>query len=138
MTKDILHACEYLEHVDPQQPTFVHEAKVLAISRPILTYNSKGCAKPGCKASKHGIVYEFGHSPHMVKGEPELGFDPVPAVLTEDGERLSRESRINYSKLVTIEHNVRVLFIGYIEPRYWPTVHDAVNACWDLKDHRHR
>lgn len=54
----------------------------------------------------------------MLDGEPKLGFAPVRVDMTEDGEKLSKESRVNYSKLVTIEHNVKV-FIGSIVTVGW-------------------
>ncbi|KAK9442443.1 hypothetical protein VB005_03503 [Metarhizium brunneum] len=105
---------------------------------PILTYGGRGCKKSGVKPNKHGIVYEAGQRPRQVEGEPRLGFQAVQVHLTEDGERLSRESRVNYSKLVTIEHNVSVFFIGSVAQNSWQIVEEAVNQCWDQKvHHRH-
>ena len=54
------------------------------------------------------------------------------------GERLSPQSRINYSKLVTVEHNVKVFFIGHIITEDWDVVRDAVNKCWEDKIHQRR
>lgn len=105
---------------------------------PILTYGGKACNKHGVKPAKHGIVYEHGHKPHMVSGEPKLGFPPVQATITEDGERLSKESRVNYSKLVTIEHNIRVFFIGSIMPNSLDIIKEAVNDCWYQKNHQRK
>ncbi|KHO00538.1 uncharacterized protein MAM_01316 [Metarhizium album ARSEF 1941] len=105
---------------------------------PILTYGGRGCKKSGVKPNKHGIVYEAGQRPRQVEGEPRLGFPAVQVHLTEDGERLSRESRVNYSKLVTVEHNVSVFFIGFVAQDSWPIVEDAVNQCWDEKVHHRR
>ncbi|KAB5575660.1 hypothetical protein GE09DRAFT_1053183 [Coniochaeta sp. 2T2.1] len=101
---------------------------------PILTYIRQGCKKKGVKADRHGIVHEFNTKPRPLEGEPKLGFKPVRVQLTAPGERLARESRINYSKLVTVEHNVKVFFIGNI---YWEDFNNvvpaAVNKCWGLK-----
>ncbi|UKZ83731.1 hypothetical protein TrVFT333_011540 [Trichoderma virens FT-333] len=61
--------------------------------------------------------------------------------MKEEGEKLSKESRVNYSKLVTVEHNVKVFFIGSIVYNDWELVSDAVNHCWNKKNHqkqRHR
>lgn len=111
---------------------------MLIFYSPILTYGGRGCKKSGVKPNKHGIVYEAGQRPRQVEGEPRLGFQAVQIHLTEDGERLSRESRVNYSKLVTIEHNVSVFFIGYVAQNSWQIVEEAVNQCWDQKvHHRH-
>ncbi|POR35735.1 Uncharacterized protein TPAR_04057 [Tolypocladium paradoxum] len=102
---------------------------------PILTYGGKGCKKRGVKPAKHGIIYERGHKARLLEGEPKLGFPPVKVEMTEEGEKLSRESRVNYSKLVTVEHNVKVFFIGSVVVNDWDIVQDAVNRCWSEKNH---
>ncbi|KAK2045331.1 hypothetical protein LZ31DRAFT_253945 [Colletotrichum somersetense] len=104
---------------------------------PILTYQGKACKKKGVKAHKHGMVYH--NKPHRpLQNEPELGFAPVRARLTVDGEKLDKASRVNYSKLVTIEHNVKVFFIGHISPEALDDFADAVDTCWERKTHSHR
>ncbi|KAH6603306.1 hypothetical protein Trco_008081 [Trichoderma cornu-damae] len=108
---------------------------------PILTYGGKGCKKKGVKADKHGIIHERGSKPRLLDKEPKLGFPPVRVEMKEEGEKLSKESRVNYSKLVTVEHNVKVFFIGSIVYNDWDLVSDAVNHCWNKKNHqkqRHR
>lgn len=89
--------------------------------------------KHGVKPEKHGIAYQRGSVPKLLAKEPEPGFRPIEIDMYANGERLSRESRINYSKLVTVEHNVKVMFIGAVARSDWPTVTDAVNKCWDQK-----
>ncbi|KJZ75621.1 hypothetical protein HIM_05084 [Hirsutella minnesotensis 3608] len=102
---------------------------------PILTYGGKGCKKKGVKPQKHGIIHERNHKARLLDGEPKLGFPPVAVEMTEEGEKLSRESRVNYSKLVTVEHNVKVFFIGSVVSKDWDAVRDAVNQCWTDKIH---
>ncbi|KAJ6442250.1 integral membrane protein (Ytp1) [Purpureocillium lavendulum] len=104
---------------------------------PILTYGGKACKKKGVKPAKHGIVYERGHKARPLDKEPPLGFPPVKVQMHEEGERLSKESRVNYSKLVTVEHNVKVFFIGSIVGDDWDLVQEAVNQCWEQKN-RHK
>lgn len=103
---------------------------------PILTYSGKGCLKKGCKPNKHGIAYETGKKAQRIKGEPRLGFNPVRITFKAGGESLPKEARINYSKLVTIEHNVKVFFIGSVSSADFPIVEEAVNSCWELKNHQ--
>lgn len=55
----------------------------------------------------------------------------------EPYENLSKASRVNYSKLITVEHNVKVLFIGRVVSGDWDIVTDAVNKCWRKKT-RHK
>ncbi|KAH8160231.1 hypothetical protein CIB48_g8013 [Xylaria polymorpha] len=87
----------------------------------------------GVRPSKHGIIYAAGQKPKLLRNEPELGFDPVPLEIYAEGETLARESRVNYSKLVTIEHNVKVFFIGRIPYPYFDSVSYAVDKCWNDK-----
>lgn len=103
---------------------------------PILTYDRQGCNKKGAKPKKHGIIVEDGTKPKLLKNEPTLGFDAVRIKITSRNEKISRESRVNYSKLVTIEHNVKVFFIGHILPDDFDIVTNAVDTCWDSKDRR--
>ncbi|KAJ3940125.1 uncharacterized protein N0V96_010135 [Colletotrichum fioriniae] len=99
---------------------------------PILTYQGKACNKRGVKAHKHGMIYS--HKLHRpLRDEPKLGFPPVRAKITIEGEKLAKESRVNYSKLVTVEHNVKVFFIGYISPDDFEDVEYAVDDCWEKK-----
>ncbi|WYZ46535.1 hypothetical protein EsH8_IX_000760 [Colletotrichum jinshuiense] len=105
---------------------------------PILTYQGKACNKKGVKAHKHGIIYAQGSKPRTVSNEPKLGFAPIRAKITIEGEKLAKESRINYSKLVTVEHNVKVFFIGFIGQDEIGDAVDAVNKCWEQKVHAKR
>lgn len=73
-----------------------------------------------------------------MSGEPKLGFAPARVEITQDGEKLSKESRVNYSKLVTVEHNVKVLFIGHVTAADYDIVAEAVNKCWEEKIHHKR
>jgi hypothetical protein len=90
----------------------------------------RACLKPGVHADRHGIIYPAGSQPRSKLGEPPLGFEPVPLQIYTEGETLAEESRVNYSKLVTLEHNYKVFFIGRVPDEYIPTVMAAVNACW--------
>lgn len=101
--------------------------------RPILTYNGKACKKGGVKASKHGVIHQSNHRARPLDGEPTLGFAPVRVDMTEDSEKLSKESRVNYAKLVSVEHNVKVFFIGRVVAPDWHIVDHAVNTCWEQK-----
>lgn len=103
---------------------------------PILTYERRGCGKKGVRPNKHGIVFEEGQKPRLLRGEPELGFKPVQLNIYAEGEKVAKESRVNYSKLVTIEHNFKVFFIGHIPYPDFEKVQYAVNKCWEDKTHK--
>ncbi|KAI1423736.1 hypothetical protein F5Y12DRAFT_512707 [Xylaria sp. FL1777] len=103
---------------------------------PILTYDRRGCGKKGVRPNKHGIIFAAGQKPKLLRNEPELGFEPVPLEIYAEGEILAKESRVNYSKLVTIEHNVKVFFIGRIPYPHFDSVSYAVDKCWSDKMHK--
>ncbi|KAK8065648.1 hypothetical protein PG997_012395 [Apiospora hydei] len=87
------------------------------------------CVQPGV----HGIIYSQGRRPGKVTGEKDLGYRPVSCTMYPH-EALVKESRVNYSKLVTIEHNVEVKFIGTITEGDFAIVQDAVDDCWRKKN----
>lgn len=102
-----------------------------------MTYEHKACTKKGVKPSKHGIVYQVGKRPRTVEGEPQLGFPPVRVELYERTEKLDKESRVNYAKLTTVEHNFRVYFIGrVVQDDFYRIVSPAVDQCWSRKKRR--
>lgn len=104
------------------------------LSSPILTYNNQACKKKGVKAEKHGIVYEKGKKPRLLENEPPLGFKPISVNISAEGESLSKESRVNYSKLITVEHNFRVFFIGHVADSDFRVAQAAVDTCWINKN----
>ncbi|KAK0613730.1 hypothetical protein B0T14DRAFT_438639, partial [Immersiella caudata] len=97
---------------------------------PILTYERRACTKRGVKPNKHGIVYMLGSKPTMLRNEPSLGFRPVRMEPDLPTEKLAAESRVNYSKLFSVEHNAKVNFIGRIVAEDMRIVSDAVDKCW--------
>lgn len=78
-------------------------------------------------------MYEKNSKAKRMHKEPELGFSPIRIDLSAKNETISRESRVNYSKLVTVEHNVKVFFIGSIVTDDFDIVQAAVNTCWNDK-----
>ncbi|KAH6663139.1 hypothetical protein EV126DRAFT_495737 [Verticillium dahliae] len=62
----------------------------------------------GVKPRHHGIIYTS-KEPLMLEGEPTLGAPPARMEVTTKGEKLSKSSRANYSKMMTVEHNVKVM-----------------------------
>ncbi|KAK8003700.1 Translation initiation factor RLI1 [Apiospora arundinis] len=99
---------------------------------PILTYEHRACTKPGVQPGTHGIIYSQGRQPMLLKGERDLGYRPVSCEMNPH-ETLVKESRVNYSKLTTIEHNVEVQFIGNISATDFEIVQHAVDDCWQKK-----
>ncbi|KAK0745540.1 hypothetical protein B0T18DRAFT_463687 [Schizothecium vesticola] len=100
---------------------------------PILTYERRGCTKRGVKPLKHGIITARYTIPCQLPGEPKLGFLPIRMDMDYHAEKLAKESRVNYSKLVTIEHSSLVFFIGRVVDEDLDLVVNAVDKCWAEK-----
>ena len=94
-------------------------------SSPIFTYGKQATAKPGVKPDDHAIIYTGKHAPEEVEGERKLHKTPIRVKEETARHKLSPESRLNYAKVYTIEHNTRVCFIGAIhadsEQRFFAT-----------------
>ncbi|KXJ92821.1 hypothetical protein Micbo1qcDRAFT_194177 [Microdochium bolleyi] len=86
----------------------------------IFTYQGYGCLKGGSHPEFHGQAYDDRYGvPALLEGEPHVGFAAIPVTILPDKartERIDDVSRINFSKLYTVEHNIPVQFIGYLGP----------------------
>lgn len=74
----------------------------------------QGTNKPGVKAEHHTIIYTGETPPNPLPGEIGPYKRPVRMNPLTSRDELFPESRLNYSKLYTVEHNIRVCFIGSI------------------------
>lgn len=97
-----------------------------SICVPISTYQKKGAAKPGLDVDSHAIVWavwEGRQEPGKLPGEE--GMTKLPLRMIPDRvpgnaqqEDLHPASRINFGKVYTVEHNVRIFGIGWIDPTH--------------------
>ncbi|KAH6719511.1 hypothetical protein BKA61DRAFT_474535, partial [Leptodontidium sp. MPI-SDFR-AT-0119] len=87
------------------------------ICLPINTYNGQGTMKKGVHAKHHTIVYSE-DKPVAFSGEKKKGMVKAP-IKIKCGQRhkLDRASRMNYTKQYTVEYNVKVWFIGQVDPK---------------------
>lgn len=60
--------------------------------------------------------------------------DPIRVVPQTDRDKLHPYSRINYAKIYTVEHNVKVLFIGQIHSKSVGRFMTAFNDVWGNND----
>ncbi|KAL4920077.1 hypothetical protein BDW62DRAFT_22314 [Aspergillus aurantiobrunneus] len=79
----------------------------------ISTYGGRGVAKRGVDETKHAIVYMRGTTPTRGYNEPPMTKEPL-SVSSDRQEELHPMSRLNFGKIYTVEHNVKVLPIGTI------------------------
>jgi len=52
--------------------------------------------------------------PSELSGESQLEKIPIQVIPRTARDKLERDSRVNYAKLYTVEHNVKVSFIGHL------------------------
>ncbi|KAL5322338.1 hypothetical protein ACEPPN_010311 [Leptodophora sp. 'Broadleaf-Isolate-01'] len=79
---------------------------------PILTYEGRGTLKPGVKANDHAVIYtDKAVGPLCLENEV-LDKLPIRMEPADASHKLHLASRVNYAKVYTVEHNVKVLFIG--------------------------
>lgn len=101
-------------------------------TRPVQTYRGQGATKVGVIVEDHAVIYTGGERdppPSLLEGE---GITKQALRVVADGnETLDECSRINFGKIYTVEHNVKVLNIGIIAPEhiylleyYWELAHE--------------
>jgi len=77
-----------------------------------MSYGGRGTTKPGVNAEHHAIIYTD-ESPVLFEGENGMTLAPLQAI-PDNPEHglLDPASRLNYGKLYTVEHNVKVWFVA--------------------------
>ncbi|KAL2809403.1 hypothetical protein BJX63DRAFT_405743 [Aspergillus granulosus] len=86
----------------------------------ISTYGGRGLAKPGVDPSKHTIVYMRDTQPTRSSRERGIVKEPLMVEPERLDESLDSMSRLNFGKIYTVEHNVKVLPIGKIADELMP------------------
>ncbi|KAJ6188162.1 hypothetical protein N7519_003070 [Penicillium mononematosum] len=81
---------------------------------PITTYSGQGVAKAGIDRSKHAVIHMRGDRPRAVRSEPRMAKEPLEVDPARPDQKLDCMSRVNFGKVYTVEHNVKVLPVGKI------------------------
>lgn len=76
--------------------------------------------KPGVHPEDHAVVYSSKkEGPYLLEREEGLmSKSPIRIEVTSEAHKLDPLSRLNYAKLYTVEHNVKVFFIGQVARKY--------------------
>lgn len=93
---------------------------ILTLRRPISTYSGQGVAKPGVNPQEHTIIHMRGSEPFAGKNEPRMTKDPLEVKPDSHDQKLDRMSRLNFGKVYTVEHNVKVMPVGSISRSSMP------------------
>lgn len=92
---------------------------------PISTYGGRGLLKKGVVAEHHAKIFIKDHdvSTDMERKEKRLlSRRPIGVQPDSDSETLDAMSRLNYAKIYTVEHNVKVLRVGRVAKEYQKTL----------------
>ena len=98
----------------------VREGATYSIAAQIMTYGRRGVAKAAVVKSEHAIVHSGKIPPTALADEEpkrgELGMLPgaIRVDLDTHGDKLDPMSRVNFGRLYTIEHNLKVRSIGIV------------------------
>lgn len=71
-------------------------------------------AKAGVDRSRHAVIFMCGAPPVMKKSEPRMTKEPLEVEPAKPDQKLDPMSRLNFGKVYTVEHNVKVLPVGRI------------------------
>jgi hypothetical protein len=83
---------------------------------PINTYRGHGVAKHGFKqvdVDGHAVIHAANTQPYTSPQEPPMTKVPLKVNMVQ-GERLDRMSRINFTTVHTVQHNVKVKNLGMV------------------------
>ncbi|KAF7900667.1 uncharacterized protein EAF01_007969 [Botrytis porri] len=115
-------------HAKVRRFVVVDPRKGHCLCLPIMTYEGRATNKPGVHADEHAIIFTTSE-PMLVKHEDgsKMKYRPVKMIPDSNKHKLEAASRINYHKVYTVEYNVKVWFIGRIDPGS----RRAVTECYD-------
>jgi hypothetical protein len=95
-------------------------------NRPINTYNGKGVTKHGLSDDNrraHSIVYMTDTRPSCLPGEKAfLVKKDIAVQKASDDQKLDPMSRLNFGKIYTVEHNVKVMSVGRVTRESLPVL----------------
>ncbi|KAL2352432.1 hypothetical protein BJ546DRAFT_1050302 [Cryomyces antarcticus] len=99
----------------------VREGRDCCSCPPIQTYNGQGVAKAGVRKNDHAILYSDGTELIPAPGErpkrqEEAMRNPIKVIVAARKTKLDSMSRINFGKIYTVEHNVKVFDFGDVHP----------------------
>lgn len=92
----------------------------LIVHRPITTYGEQGVAKSNVNVDEHTVIYMEGCAPTVNSKEPPMSKKPLEVEPCSPDQKLSKMSRLNFGKVYTVEHNVKVMPVGKVSEKSKP------------------
>ncbi|OQE47249.1 hypothetical protein PENCOP_c001G04677 [Penicillium coprophilum] len=97
-----------------QEPMYSSIRRMVVVKEPITTYSGQGVTKAGLDRSKHAVIGMRGDRPRTVQAEPRMVKEPLEVDPARPDQKLDCMSRVNFCKVYTVEHNVKVLSVSKI------------------------
>ncbi|RMJ29080.1 hypothetical protein PHISP_00023 [Aspergillus sp. HF37] len=108
----------------------VREQHNCAWCLPICTYSRQGVAKPGINAQDHAVIYMTGSEPWTSPAEPRMTKEPLEIMPDRPDKKLDKMSRLNFGKVYTVEHNVKVMPVGKVTERSKPKLEGYISRAF--------
>lgn len=99
----------------------VREMQGCCLCLPLNTYSFQGMSKQKIRVEDYAAVYAVGSDPPTQDREA-LTKDPFPIIIEDTQETLSPMSRLNFGRVYTVEHNIKVLKFGRIPKEHIPAL----------------
>ncbi|KAK5732041.1 hypothetical protein LTR17_010877 [Elasticomyces elasticus] len=115
----------------------VREAEHSCSALPIVNYGSRGVGKRGIKKSDHSIIYIGRHAPQPLPDERPIrcdqGMQTQAIRVVPDGmtEKLDPMSRLDYARVYTVQHNIKVVPIGWVHPESMDALTSQFYRVWN-------
>ena len=101
----------------------IRECDQYCSALPITSYGQRGVGKKGVKKSDHSIVYTTKQAPQPLspelpdRGEQSMRPQPIKIDVDDPSDKLDELSRLDYGRVHTIQHNIKVRGFGKVNPK---------------------
>ena len=106
--------------------------------RAITTYSGKGVSKNGVKKSEHAIIYTGKEAPSThpdeepARGEEGMRKASIRVNLDHKTDKLDTMSRIDFGKVYTIQHNLKVRSLGKVHQQSMNSLFYLFHDVWKV------
>ncbi|KAG4429996.1 hypothetical protein IFR05_014521 [Cadophora sp. M221] len=99
----------------------LHSCLCLAIH----TYGGQGALKSDVRSQDHAVVYSSREAEPKPLPYENITTGGFAVVLEEPGETIAPMSRIDFGKIYTVEHNLKILRVGRVHPGHLPRLEEV-------------
>ncbi|KAK0861021.1 hypothetical protein LTR87_017118 [Friedmanniomyces endolithicus] len=114
----------------------IREGRDFCTALPVVSYGARGVSKFGVTKFEHGIIYTGSAVPEPLpaerpnRGERAMNATAIRVTPDAQGMKLDEMSRIDYAKVHTIEHNLKVAAVGVVHPASMEALITQFRSVW--------